>query len=312
MKIRRDILLFAAVAVAAVAGGWWLLANRPGAAIDNFVSSYKQQSAVRPHLPAADAFRVTICPRQGCAAVEVGGLTFIWGAGAGAATGIQSLGLMHPSLDGILLPDADLRSVEGLAALAQASGGAGRTEPLKVFAPPGSLSAVDGANLLAATAPSPRLILSPDGADQGLAGKLLFDSGVVEIRAFGAAGARVYRIDFDQKSLVLAGCKATEEGILAATRGTQTPAAIVSAASEELLAGKAAQCTDVTELLEAARQSRLATTLVIAAEPSATIQGAASAWSEVIARGQAAGVMLATDRARIELTGAAPKAFSGQ
>lgn len=300
------------VAVAALAGGWWLLANRPDAAIDDFLNARKSQSAAaRLHAPAADAFRAIICPEQACAVVEAGGLTFIWGAGAGAAAGVEALGLLYPSLDGILLADTDLRSVEGLAALAQASGRVGRIEPLKIFAPGGSLSVVDGANLLASSAVAPRLILSPDGIDQGLAGKLLFDSGVVEIRAFGSVG-RVYRIDFDGKSLVLAGCQATEEDILAATRGVQVAAGILSASSKQLLGGVTGRCTDVVELLEAARQSRLPATLIMPVEPAATIQGAIPAWMEVLPKTQSNGPMVATSGARIELAGPAPKALAGQ
>lgn len=302
MKVRRDILLFAAVAVAALLGGWWIVTQRPGAAIDKFVSARKQQAAMaRPHLPAADAFRVTICPGQACAAVEAGGLTFIWGAGAGAAAGVQSLGLMHPDIDGILLPDTDLRAVEGLAGLAQASAGAGRTMPLKVFAPSSALTVVDGANLLAATAPAPRLTLSPDGADEGLAGKLLFDSGVVEIRAFGAVG-RVYRIEFDGKSLVLAGCHATEEDILAATRGAQASAGVFTAGSAKMLADQPVICTDIDELAEAAQQSRLTATVVIPAEPAATIPGALAAWSEILLPKPK--LTLGIGGARIDLAGA--------
>lgn len=307
MKLRRDILLFAAVAVAALVGGWWLLSKRPGAAIDAFVDGYaKRVSSIQRQVPAADAFRVTICPGQACAAIEVGGLTFIWGAGAGAADGIAMLGLMHPSLDGVLLPDTNLRSVEGLAAIAQASGRAGRTDGLKVYAPAGSLAAVDGANLLATGSKAPRLQLSPDGADQGLAGKLLFDSGVVEIRAFGATG-RVYRIEFDGKSLVLAGCKATADDIFGATQGAQTPAGVLTASSSELLSGGPQECTDITDLVEAVRRSRLGATLVIPAEPSATIDGAAAAWRDILGKEKLEGLTLAEDSAAIELAGTKPR-----
>lgn len=311
MKIRRDILLFAAVAVAAIAGGWWLLAKRPGVAIETFVRDHKQQAeAARPHTPAADAFRATVCPGEACVAIEAGGLTFIFSAGAGAAEGVTALGLMHPNIDGILLPDASLRSVEGLASLALASGGAGRTDALKVFAPSGALTVVDGANLLASGGQAPRLTLSPDGADQGLAGKLLFDSGVVEIRAFGARG-RVYRIEFEGKSLILAGCMAQEEGILAATRGTKVAAAVLLAGSARLLPGEVSRCTDVVELTEGARQARLAAALVIPADPAPTLPGALTAWQDIIAEGQLPHVMLGVGNARIDLSGPAPKVSGG-
>ena len=310
MKIRRDILLLAAVAITAIAGGWWLLAMRPGLAIETFVRDHKQQAeTARPHVPAADAFRATICPGEGCVVIEVGGLTFIYGAGAGASEGVTALGLMHSDLDGILLPDASLPSVEGLASLALASGGAGRTDALKVFAPSAALTVVDGANLLASGGRAPRLILSPDGADQGLAGKLLFDSGVVEIRAFGARG-RVYRIEFEDKSLILAGCQAEEEDILAATRGAKVAAGILTAGSAQLLPGETPQCTDVAELLEGARQARLAVALIIPADPAPHLSGALPAWQEILAASPSAGVMLGLGDARIDLSGPAPKASS--
>lgn len=312
MKIRRDILLFSAVAIAALAGGWWLLAMRPGLAIETFTRDHKQQTeAARPHLPAADAFRATICPGEGCVVIEVGGLTFIYGAGAGASEGVSALGLMHPNLDGILLPDASLPSVEGLASLAVASGRAGRTEALKVFAPSGSLTVVDGANLLASGGKAPRLTLSPDGADQGLAGKLLFDSGVVEIRAFGVRG-RVYRVDFDDKSLILAGCQAEEEDILAAARGAKIAAGILTAGSAQLLPGETPRCTDVAELLEGARQARLAATIVIPADPSPQLAGALPAWQEVMAGRHTPGAIVGLGTARIDLSGPTPRASGGR
>lgn len=312
MKIRRDLLLFAAVAIAALAGGWWLLARRPGVAVETFARDYKQHAAaVRTHVPAADAFKATVCPGEACVAIEVGGLTFIFNAAAGAAEGVTALGLMHPNIDGILLPDANLQSVEGLASLARASGGAGRNDPLKVFAPSGSLTVVDGANLLASGGRAPRLILSPEGADQGLAGKLLFDSGVVEIRAFGARG-RVYRIEFEDKSLILAGCTAEEEDILAATRGTKVAAGILTAGSSQLLSGATPRCTDVAELLEAARQARLAATLIIPADPALELPNALPAWQEVVSGGQLPDFALGMGEARIDLSGPAPKASGGR
>ena len=317
MKVRRDILLFAAVAIVAVVGGWWLLAKRPGAAIESFVRDHKQQAkAAQPHLPAADAFQATVCAGEACVVIEVGGLTFIYNAGAGAADAVQALGLMHPNLDGILLPDASLQSVEGLASLAVASGAAGRTDALKVFAPPGSLAVVDGANLLASggaasAGNASRLTLNPDGADQGLAGRLLFDSGVVDIRAFGVRG-RVYRIGFEDKSLILAGCMAEEEDILAATRGTKVAAGILMAGAAQLLPDETLRCTDVAELIEGARQARLAATLVIPAIPAPNLSGALPAWRDVIGGNQLPNVELGLGNARIDLSGPAPKASAGR
>ena len=170
---------------------------------------------------------------------------------------------------------------------------------------------MDGANLLASASNAPRLTLNPDGADQGLAGKLLFDSGVVDIRAFGARG-RVYRIEFEDKSLILAGCTAEEEDILAATRGTKVAAGILMAGSAQLLPDDTLHCTDVAELLEGARQARLAATLIIPANPFRTAPGALPAWREIIAGGQLPNVELGLGKARINLSGPEPKASAGQ
>lgn len=312
MKLKRDILLFAAVAVAAVAGGWWLLAKRPGAAIEAFSQDLvRREEAGRPHTPAANAFRATVCPGEACVAVEVGGLTFVFGAGAGAADGLRALGLLHPAIDGILLSDVQLETVEGLAALARSSGAAGRRDPLKVFAPSRALSVVDGANLLASGAPAPRLTLSPEGPDQGLEGKLAFDSGVVEIRSFGTSD-RAYRIDFDGKSLILAGCSAGEADILAATRGTRVAAGVVTAGSLELLAGKTPRCTDIRELLEGGRQARLAAVLIVPGDPGLTMATAEPAWREVISTSGMAGATPGLGYARIDLSGPEPKASNGR
>jgi hypothetical protein len=303
LKVRRDILLFAALAIAAVVGGWWLLAKRPGAAIEAFIRDEALRTqAAQPRLPAADAFRATVCPGEACVAIEAGGLTFILGAGAGAAEGVRALGLMHPTLDGVLLPDANLSTVEGLAALAQASGGAGRREPLKVFAPSGSLTVVDGANLLASGGAAPRLALSPEGVDQGLEGRLIFDSGVVAIRAFGAAD-RIYRVDFDGKSLILAGCTAQAHDILAATRGTRVTAGVLAAGSTQLRPDTPPRCTEVNELLEVGREARLAAMLIIPADP----KGAQAAWYDLLMQTNTPAAMIGAGHARIDLSGPTPR-----
>ena len=309
MKLRRDILLFGAVALAALVGGWWLLAKRPGVAMDTFIGSYRhQQEASRPRLPRADAFRATICASSPCVAVEAGGLSFVFGAGAGAADGMRSLGLMHASIDAVLLPDLALPSTQGLPAIASAGAAAGRTEPLKVFAPNGIVPIVDGANLLASSGPASRLVAGAEGEDEGLSGRLVFDSGVVAVRSFGGqdrGASRVYRIDFEGKSLILAGCLSKSADVITAARGARATGGVMLAGAPRLLGGKSS-CTDLGSVLSSARQGGLATLLVVPADPSPDLPDAIPAWSDVLASENADMAKLGLSGAVLDLTGLAP------
>lgn len=300
------MLLFAAVLVAAVAGGWWLLANRPGGGVEAFLSEQKTRDAsARAHLPPAEAFRATICAQTPCVAVEAGGLTFVFGAGSGAAEGIRSLGLMHPNIDALLLPELSMLAVEGLPALAAANGRVGRREALKVFGPAGLLTVVDGANLMAAEAGAPRLIAAVEGEDQGVEGRVLFDSGVVTVRGFGGIDrgtGRVFRVDFDGRSMVLAGCLAQPSDIVAAVRGVRTAAGVLMTGSRTL-APDDPTCLDVADAARAAKQANLSATLVAPVTPSLAIPGAADAWRAILAGEGQGSLQLGLPGARIDLAG---------
>ena len=305
MKLRRDIILFGVVAAAALVGGWWLLTKRPGVAIDTFVDSYRQQEqASRPRLPPADAFRATVCAASPCVAVEAGGLSFVFGAGQGAAEGLRSLGLMHASIDAILLPDLTLSNTEGLSAIAAASAELGRTEALKVYAPNGLVPVVDGANLMASTTQSSRLVAGAEGEDQGLSGRLVFDSGVVAIRSFGGqdrGASRVYRIDFEGKSMILAGCQSKTADIITAARGARVTGGVMLAGAPRLLGGKSA-CTDLDSVLSAARQGGLATLLIVPADPGPERPNAMPAWQELLSAESATSAKLGAPGATLDLT----------
>lgn len=309
MKLRRDILLFGAVAAAALAGGWWLLAKRPGVAIEAFTDAYhQQQQASRPRLPPADAFRATVCAPSPCVAVEAGGLSFVFGAGRGAAEGLRSLGLMHPSIDAILLPDLSLSNTEGLSAIAAASGALGRTEQIKVYAPNGAVPIIDGANLMASGAPAARLAAGPEGEDQGLSGRLAFDSGVVAVRSFGGqdrGAGRVYRVDFEGKSLILAGCQSRSADVITAARGARMTGGVMLAGAPRLLGGTS-ECTDLQSVLSAARQGGLATLLVVPASPGSDEPNAIPAWQELIGAENAPTARLGLPGATLSLTGLSP------
>ncbi|MET0339076.1 MAG: hypothetical protein ABW063_15085 [Caulobacter sp.] len=286
MKFRRDILLLGAVAVAAIVGGAVLLLMRPGAGVDSFISEQKARTAAsRPSPANAGAFRATVCSAGPCVLVEAGGLAILVGAGEGAADGLRSRGLMRADMDAVVLPDLALDSIAGLPGIAQGSLAVGRREPLKVYGPQGIVPVVDGANLLLAGEASTRLSVGMDKEDQGLEGLVVFDSGVVAVRAFGGRGPseqRVYRVDFEGKSLVIAGCRSRSDQIVSAARGTQSTAAILAAGSDRLSDGAEKACLPLTDALGAARQARFDAILLSGVRPSTAIPGAVDAWRGVL------------------------------
>lgn len=286
MRLRRDILLFIALAVVAAVGGTFLLLNRPGAAVDSFLSDAKARAAAaRPNPANADSFRAMVCAASPCVLVEAGGLAILVGAGEGAAEGLLARGLMRADLDAIVLPDLALDSIAGLPGVAQASLGAGRRTPLKVHGPVGIVPVIDGVNLMLAGEPGVRLSVGTDKEDQGLEGLVVFDSGVVTVRAFGGrqvGESRVYRVDFEGKSLVIAGCGARAAQIVSAARGTQSAAGILAAGSARLEDNQDS-CLPVGDVLAAAGQARLGAILLSPLRPSALIPGSLKAWREVIA-----------------------------
>ncbi len=288
MKLQRDILLFGGLAVVAVVVGWFALVNRPGAAIDAFESEARSQAAkANPNLAPAEAFRATVCAASPCVMVEAGGLAFVVGAGGGAAEGLAARGLMRADLDAVVLTDLSLQAVEGLPTLAAAVREAGRTDPLVVYASAGALPVVDGANLMLAGAAGARLAVGAEGENQGLSGQIVFDSGVVSIRAFpasGEIGGRVYRFDFDGRSLVVSGCGATQADVVAAARGTKQVAAVLAAASPQLVAATGpakVSCLEADEAATAMSQAKLSAGLLAPLYPAADSETAVRAWREV-------------------------------
>jgi hypothetical protein len=306
VKLRRDIILFGVVAIAALAGGWWVLTKRPGLAIETFSADYRREQQVsQPRLPPADAFRATVCAASPCVAVEAGGLSFVFGAGRGAAEGLRSLGLLHASIDGILLPDLSLSNTEGLSAIAVGSSGLGRTGPITVYGPNGSLPVIDGANLLASSAAAARLVTGAEGEDQGLAGRLVFDSGVVAVRSFGGqdrGASRVYRVDFDDKSMILAGCQSRSADVITAARGARLSGGVALAGAPRLTGGKSS-CTELGSVLSAARQGGLSMVMIVPADPAADRPNAVPAWNEVLSAEGVASAKLGLPGTILDLTG---------
>ncbi len=292
----------------ALAGGAFLLLNRPSARVDSFLQEANARAAAALPNPAnAEAFRATVCADSSCVLVEAGGLAFLIGAGEGAAEGIAGRGLMRDDLDAIVLPDMALESIAGLPGVARASLAAGRREPLKVYGPSGIVPVIDGANLLLSAEPSVRLTVGIDKEDQGLEGLVVFDSGVVTIRAFGGPGSgesRVYRVDFENKSLVIAGCRAQAVRIVSASRGTRSAAGVLAAGSSKLEGGDG--CISLKNTLEAAKQAKLQAVLLSPLRPSAAIPGALEAWRAVVAGENAEGAVAGGPGSVIDLSAEKP------
>ncbi len=302
MRLRRDLLLFGVLAAAALAGGWWLLSHRPGGAVEAWQRAAEARAGKTVAAPA-EAFRAKLCDSGACVLVEAGGLAFLFGAGEGASASMQAHGLMRTDVDLVLIPDLDLESVAGLPGVARAARQAGRAETLKVNGPDGLVAIVDGANLLASSDQAVRLAVGLDGLDEGMAGRVVFDSGVVAIRVFRSADGRgrAYRVDFDDKSLVLAGCRAGAETIQAAIRGGKSAAAILSSGSTVLAPGTQ-RCPDVAEVLKAAVQGKLSATLIVPDSAKEAIE----AWRELIGASPEAGARLGEGGMELDLTGEKP------
>jgi hypothetical protein len=299
LKRSKLIAALAAGALAIGAGVWATAALQPGGGLDRFERDAKARAeAARPQRAAAGMFRATVCAASPCVLVEAGGLAFLVGAGLGSADGLVSRGLMRADLDGVLLTDFELSSIEGLPGLRRASLEAGRAEPLPVFGPDGVLPAIDGANLMltGTTHDTARLTVGIEGEDQGLEGKVVFDSGVVAIRAFSTSEgvSRIYRFDFSGRSLLVAGCTARSADLVAAARGAKQASAIIAASSAKMLEierkaarttgaplrDEAETCMNAADIIETARNTRLSAGLFSPLVPAVADSRLKQAWKE--------------------------------
>jgi hypothetical protein len=299
--VKRDRLIAGLVAAALAVGvGVWVSGVfQAGGGLGRFERDAKARAeAARPQRATAGMFRATVCAHAPCVLVEAGGLAFLVGAGTGSAEGLVSRGLMRPDLDGVLLNDFSLGSVEGLPDLRKASLAAGRAEPLPVFGPEGALPAIDGANLMltGTSSDSARLTVGVESEDQGLEGKMVFDSGVVAVRAFpvSEADARIYRIDFSGRSLLIAGCSAKPDDLIAAARGARQASAIVAASSGKMLEierkaarttgaplrDEAETCMSAEDVIKAAQEARLSAGLFSPVVPATTDSLLRRTWAD--------------------------------
>lgn len=325
MRLIGRLSIVVIVVAAASWGAWFALLQRPDVQLDLFERDAKARwEKATPKPAGAEAFRVTVCAANPCVLVEAGGLSFLVGAGEGAAQGLVSLGLMRPNLDAVLLTDLQLGSIKDLSDLQRAGSARGRTEPTTVFGPEGVLAIIDGANLLLAGAGEGvgKLQVGAEGEDQGLEGRVMVDTGVVTVRAFavtGAANARLYRIDFSGRSVIIAGCSARPADVISAARGTRKAAAVLAAKSDRMLtieqkaaAGAGATqptapiCMSLEEAIHAVQDARLTAGLLAPLTPAPIDAPAQRAWQEIVVI--PAGLMIAVAKpgAALDLTGETP------
>lgn len=258
--IGRLFLLFAGCALVAW-GVWTFVLGRPGMQRELFERAAEARyRAAQPRPVDAAAFRATACALSPCVLVEAGGLSLLFGAGAGAADGLYATGLLRTDLDGVFLTGLRPADVAGLAELSQALAETGRTSPLVVHGPAGVDSVVAGLNALLA-GPSQVAASGPDPSgglprDVALAtgerleidevrGALVFDSGVVSVRMFPATAPdeSVFRVEWRGRALIVGGCGARREDVLAAARGAAQAAAILPASSAWMLGAQKAAAT---------------------------------------------------------------------
>jgi hypothetical protein len=323
--IGRLFIVFAALALAGW-GVWTFVIGRGDMQQRMFERAAETRYQTAKPKPAdAAVFRATICAGTPCVMVEAGGLSFLVGAGHGSAEGLEANGLLRADLDGVLLAGVTLEEIDGLADLPPMLAELGRQEPLPVYGPAGVERAVEGANTLLAAPipkppppplptrgqPAPQQALTPPGpltvggnVSTAPEATLVFDSGVVTVKSFdvpggeGASPDRIYRFDFDNRSLLIAGCRAKASDILNAARGAAQASLIVPAASgwmleaerkaataagyKATLAGDGAGCLSPEDAIAAMQNAKLAGGLLAPLRPHPADMAGERLWRELV------------------------------
>lgn len=307
------VILIAIVALlsAGLAWGVWAFAlKRPDMQMQLYARSAELRAqAARPKPADPHAFRATACAAGPCVLVEADGQAILVGAAEGVAQGLEATGLMRADLKAVLLTDLSPRSIEGLPALRDAMARAGRHEALTVFGPPGIERVVAGANAMMEG--DVAALAAGVDAEGGVfrAGGLVVSS----VPAAGGAG-RTYRFDFAGKALMVAGCGASAEDIVAAARGASSAYAVLPAASATMAeiernADKAAGrnppakpgvgCLSIEDVSKVAGASHLAGVMLAPLYPAPKDAAAVRAWG-VAATG--AGVPISVGAPGVTLT----------
>jgi hypothetical protein len=333
-----------AIAVAVVAGlvwaGWTWALDRPEMGLrlyERAISTEQASAAALKGDPAA--MRAIACGRGSCVLVEAGGLSFLFGAGAGSAEYLSRQGYLTRGIDLVLLNDLSSDQVEEMAPLRRQSWLEGRRAPLQVVGPAGVGAVVDGVNLAQAMADRldgqrfGQLRLDPAAANltpgpvlTGERPQRVFDTGVVAIEAFplgqGAVAERVlYRVDVGGRSIIVAPCGVTERDVVAAAIGADRTALVIPAVNEGLQdirtramtgagrtraatleTGGAAGCPGLEEALSMAKAGRASAALLSPVYPAPGSEADERAARGAATLAEAAGANLGLQGRWVELT----------
>lgn len=241
---------------AAVAWAVWLLAlQRNDVQLGLYARAAElrfERLATRPSAPGE--LRASVCDNGACVFVQAGAETLLIGSAAGAAQALAEAGWLRPNLGAVLLTSASHEPLAGLADLSSALARAGRTAPIKVFAPEAADREIVAAEAYAAGVRGGGV--GKDKSDAALlhvvvrsaptaSPALIFESANLQVRAVGAlrdGGQRIYRIDYAGSSMIVAGCaaRATDIAGLSKGRGKSLVATILPAVSREMIASEAA------------------------------------------------------------------------
>ncbi len=152
-----------------------------------------------------------------CALVMAGGKRVLFGAPAGALTGLSEEDLAN--LDAVMLFSLRAEDIEGLDEVRNASWRAGRSAPLRVSGPDGTAEMIAALNL--AYEASDAIAFVERGSKGGFDSAVLvagesegkvFDTGDLLIQAGGFSDMS-YLVSYAQKHIQLAACQEFEGGV---------------------------------------------------------------------------------------------------
>ncbi|MEG9861606.1 MAG: MBL fold metallo-hydrolase [Parvularculales bacterium] len=247
----RKILIGIVVVVAVGAGGVWAALQVP--AVQDALFERALQAAFQfpgTELLDNDTLDVIVCgsgspipdpSRAGpCVAVLAGGHFLLFDAGAASSQTLARALLPQASLDGVIFTHLHSDHISGLGDVALQSWAAGRIKPLDVYGPPGVERVVNGfeeayhlddgyriahhgeAVVPAAAAPLVfhEVIVSDAGAET-----IVLDDGNFRVTAFlvdhaPVAPAYGYRVDYEDRSVVISGDTVKHDNIARVGAGT--------------------------------------------------------------------------------------------
>ena len=222
-------------------GTQWELYDR---AVREDYAQITQEMELRAAQTGQAGFEINVCAEKACLLVRAAGRDFLIGAPLGAADGLFKLGALSPDMDGVLLTSLGRDNIEGLGSVRDRTLEAGRRNPLSIYGPSGVERVVEGVNAMLEASDADRTLRHSEGllpfsaapvvtapVDADADGQVIFDSGVLQIRAFavtsgsGGSDTMLYRFDHQDHALIITGCGVTSEALVRAA-GSVTPGVV--------------------------------------------------------------------------------------